>query len=994
MKKRIFAFILLLAALLMMAALSSCLGGTGGDNNNIDEPEKVWTPTGEIVVPFDATLASEYTIVYKYRDEDARLAAVDFSKALAAKKLILSSTTTLSDAVSEARLEVLFGATDRKVSSEAMALLEEKSAAAPNDLHCVFYYMDGRLAIVANNEYGYDMGIGVFMERYYSEGKIAFPDTLKEHVSRNINDYEDLLVEELVNDHADTRAEHDEALDALLEKLIAQRSSIANSGIFGTSTKNIGKSTWGTAPTVPDEEHPRLLLNNDTLPAVKRALTRDDSTNSRLFRLFKTEIADDCILPAASYQGTNTTVNKDNYHNFNEEYLEVIQAKALAYLLYGDPYYGYQAIYYVKNYLKSLDIVKIASDQCRQYGYVMYTAAIVYDWCYPLLTELDKEQIIAAVENRICRYSNQSGAAMAVGFPPSKQRSVTGHGAERQILRDYLSFSVAIYGDNNSWWDYVAARVYNDFIPMRNYYYQSGSIYQGTGYAAARYTADLFSAWIIFAATGDNPYDNLAEVTRNLVGLEIAPGMLFNSGDKTGDYASAKDILHAVTITAYLEGDATLLAQANDIRGTSSFSSSYLYLTSAPFAALRGLSDPIPAANKYEGLDLILYNGSPLGQYVVHDAYGVYDAASVFMRIKERATANHEHSDAGTFEIYYKGALSTDGGCYDNYDHAHTQYFHQATISHNGLIIYNPSLAGTQGGWYSGGQKKLSEAANMDSWLGSYYEAGRVTGNQHGYTDASETKSLYAYIAGDITASYDSQTVDYVGRRMLTVFTDDENAPMVLFVYDDVTSDSAEFEKRFLLQISSQDAPTISGNTVVTENDGGRLMLTCLSDSVKINGVGGRTSGSYVSEQSKNYLINGKQLVSKSLADDGHWGRIEIVYDKQSKNATFLNVIAVTDAGNKLPAAVATEGNSGIEGAVFDGKIAALFATDRSRADAMISCTVSGGRSVDYYVSGVAAGNWIVNVDGQNYGVFTATEEGGMLTFTAPAGRVVLSPAK
>ena len=811
MKKRPFALILMLAAVFITAALSSC----GGGNNN-NEPEEVWTPTGELVVLFDATADSDYTLVHKYRDEDSRLATVDFGKALAAKKLIPSGTSALSDAVSEARHEVLFGATDRKASAIAGELLAEKVAAAPSDLHCVFYYMDGRLAIVANSERGYDMGIGVFMERYYSDGKISFPDTLKEHVSRDINSYEDILVENLITDHANKRAEHDEALGELLDKLEAQRNELIDSRFFGTPTKNIGTSSWGTAPTAPDEDHPRLLLNNETLPEVKRALTRDDTTNSRLFRLFKAEIANDCILPEASYQGTNSTVNKDNYHNFNEEYLEIIQAKALAYLLYDDPYYGYQAIYYIKNYLKSLDIVRIASDQCRQYGYVMYTAAIVYDWCYPLLTDIDKDQIIAAVENRICRYSNQSGAAMAVGFPPSSQRSVTGHGAERQILRDYLSFSVAIYGDNNSWWDYVAARVYNDFIPMRNYYYQSGSTYQGTGYAAARYTSDLFSAWILTAATGENPYNNIAEVTRSLVGLEIAPGMLFNSGDKSGDYASAKDILHPLTIAAYLEGDATLLAQANDIRGTSSFSSSYLYLTSAAFAALRGLSDPIPEANKYEGLDLIQYNGSPLGQYVVHDAYGVYDAASVFMRIKERATANHEHSDAGTFEIYYEGALSTDGGCYDNYDHAHTQYFHQATISHNGLIIYNPALAGTQGGWYSGGQKKLSEAATMKKWLDSYYDAGRVTGHQHAYTDASETKPLYAYIAGEITASYDSQTVDYVGRRMLTVFTGDEKTPMVLFIYDDITSDSAEFEKRFLLQISSKDAPTISGNTVVT----------------------------------------------------------------------------------------------------------------------------------------------------------------------------------
>ena len=217
---------------------------------------------------------------------------------------------------------------------------------------------------------------------------------------------------------------------------------------------------------------------------------------------------------------------------------------------------------------------------------------------------------------------------------------------------------------------------------------------------------------------------------------------------------------------------------------------------------------------------------------------------------------------------------------------------------------------------------------------------------------------------------------------------------MVFFVYDDITSDSAEFEKRFLLQISSSAAPVINEDeqTVITDNSTGRLILTCLSDNVKINGVGGREADC---GSQRNYLINGKQLESKSGADDGHWGRIEIVCDKQDKNATFLNVITVTDAGGgNIPSSVATENNSGIEGAVFGGKIAALFATDRNRAQGIISCVTSGKGSIDYYVSGVAEGEWVVNVDGKNIGIFESSAEGGMLTFTAPAGRVVISPNK
>jgi hypothetical protein len=168
------------------------------------------------------------------------------------------------------------------------------------------------------------------------------------------------------------------------------------------------------------------------------------------------------------------------------------------------------------------------------------------------------------------------------------------------------------------------------------------------------------------------------------------------------------------------------------------------------------------------------------------------------------------------------------------------------------------------------------------------------------------------------------------------------------------------------------------------------------SEGVTLRALGGRSEGAYKADKSSNYLINGKQLVPMSnSADDGHWGRVEIISDKQSTEATFLNVITVTDANNgATPDSRATDNNVGLEGAIFDGKIAALFATDRSRARATVSCTTYGQGTMDYYVSGVANGNWAVSVNGKTVGTFTATAEGGLLTFTAPAGNVVITPAK
>ena len=800
-----------------------------------------------------------------------------------------------------------------------------------------------------------------------------------------------------------------EKLEELKAEIEQQRDKITSENLFGSSTADInlagGESKmnkWGEAPYDPIDEHPRLYLTTDRIPAIRESIElMDEETKRRFANLLATELQDGAVLPEPVFAGTNATVDLDNIHNFNAGYLEIIQAKALGYLLYGNEYYGYQAIYYMKNYLESLDIVQIASDQCRQYGSVMNTAAIVYDWCYDLLTEEDKEQFIAGVENRICRYKNQIGAAMEVGFPPYGQGSVSGHGSERQILRDYLAFATAVYGDNDSWWDYVAARVCNDYAPVRNYYFQSGAVHQGTSYAVGRHISDLFSDWIITVATGNTPYnDYIKTAIKGMLGYEYADGVIFNDGDGTGDGKETSGYMHLVFIAAYLYGDSELLAHGVDMLGSGMISSDHNYLTSALYLSLAGLSDIEPAEDKYASMELIQYNGHPLGQYVIREAWGATDSAAVMMRIKERTTANHEHKDSGTFEIYYKGALSTDGGCYNNYGHFHTQQFHQATISHNGLIIFNPtkwnfnsSTVATK--WYSGGQKATTGSSNLAGLMNPACTVAEIFGRQHGYIGEDKTKPQYAYIAGDLTKAYDSDTVDYVGRRMLTAYTGNEDFPMVFFVFDDITSDKVAYEKRFLLQISSNDAPTIDGNTVTTENGDGRLVLTCLSDKVVINGVGGRSvgdNGKYNAEISSNYLINGYQCVPKSVtADDGHWGRVEICYNGLYNRSTFMNVIYVTDKGQtKSAPAVEKITGVGIEGGAFAG-VAAAFITSRHKMYDPVSFSTPGTGEMTYYVSGVASGEWTISVNGTSYGTATATADGGLLVFTAPAGSVTLT---
>ena len=792
---------------------------------------------------------------------------------------------------------------------------------------------------------------------------------------------------------------------------LEQRRAFREERAFGIATEDItllldesDKKMWGEAPRSLRPCHPRVMLTEESIPGIRAALEEDTPTN-RLFKEYLAEDFDGILPPAPDYDTVNN--EKDEYlallahrrksaHNYENKPIELCAVKALGYKLYGDENYGYHAVYALKNYLYTLDAKSLPFDQYRAFGYIMFIAACVYDWCYELLDEEDKAQIIAAVEHKCAAGSNCKGERFEIGFPPSKQGTVSGHGSEYQLLRDYLSFSIAIFDENPSWWKYVGARFYNDFVQSRNTYYKSGISQQGTGYSPFRFTADIFSAWIITHATGVDPYVGITTAARSFFAFEYAPGVIYPDGDGPNIQYVSK-LRDLALLAGYLYGDSGLVAQGEDILKGDAIGEKNqgLHLTSYVIIRGKGIT---PARNRHDGMELLHYNGSPLGQYICHDRWDDENAASTFMRIRERTTANHEHRDAGHFQIYYKGMLTNDGGVYDFYGNDHWKHLHAATIAHNCITVYNPKYRkGNK--WYSGGQRYNKEARTIRQWLDNPdYDMGVLTGHCAAYRDLAKKRPHYAYIAGDVAKAYEPETAKYVGRRMLTVYTENPDFPMALFVYDDVEAFEPSFKKTFLLQIASPDAPKISKGRVVTENGEGRLVLHSLSKDVKIKGVGGRVydeNGSFVSERSRNYLINGKQCNSINKKDDGHWGRIEISPVSDCESVQLLNLLYVTDRGSKkIAPKTARIDADGIAGAIF-GRTVALFATSRDRRACEINATVAGPKGkLEYFVSGVAAGEWNISVDGKDCGTASATEEGGLLVFTAPAGEIVISPNK
>ena len=744
--------------------------------------------------------------------------------------------------------------------------------------------------------------------------------------------------------------------------------AFTDSQFGGSSHTKMSTSAYSKPTAYPTKgQHPRLLFTAADLDALRTTWHDPDYYSLVKLTIQAGASKEDGILGTAPSGGSN----------HSQGVLNTIVRKAFLYQFTGVDVYGYEAIVGAKNYLITLDIQGGYGNQERYYGEVMFYMALVYDWCNDLLTATDKAQLISGVEHLVCSGKNATGKnKMEMGFPPSGQDGVTGHGCERQLLRDYLSFALAIYDDEPSWYEYIGGRFFQDFVPVRNEYYKSGYSPQGISvYMSLRYTADLWSAWLMKTATGTIPYNsaNMQKVMHSVFARIVdGKNVFFEEGDDEArtHAENLKQFSLPAQISAYLFDDDTIAAWAKY--------SGYSY-TPDLFQFLLRTGTPEPAADRYDGLDLLLYNGGYLSTYIAHSGWTENDV-TIQMKIGNRTTSNHDHADSGSFQIYYKGLLAGDSGFYDTYNSTHHKQYHQATIAHNSIVIYRLNSSGTVSTTYQ--QKQPGEAGSFSTWSSSTYDMAVTTGYACGYADQAEKTPVYAYIAGDLAKAYD--VASEVTRRMLTVFdTGRDDVKAYFFVFDHITVPDTykACQKTFLLHTVT--APTIdeANKTVTVVSGNGKLVLQSVVGGDKIVGIGGA---------GKNYYLNNAQCATKNGEDDGYWGRVEISPKTGNRTDTMLNVMYVCDKTADITLPASKIETSDVTGSVI-GNTAAVFVTSATARTTAFTFTATGSGDLNYYISGVKAGNWMVTAGSQTL-IVTATVQGKLLTFTAPAGQVTLTP--
>ncbi|WP_284639313.1 heparin/heparin-sulfate lyase HepB [Paenibacillus silviterrae] len=700
-------------------------------------------------------------------------------------------------------------------------------------------------------------------------------------------------------------------------------------------------------PIIPPPEHPRLFLRKQHLPEMRDKMTRPETKQAweRLmeYSRFGIEEANAEHCPGDVY---------------------VIEANALLYLLNEDNEAGIKA--------KTLALSSITrefnpnyQDISREIGRLMLAGAMVYDWCFELVSEEEKAFLI--------RHFKRLAGLLECGYPPIKEGAFVGHSCEWMLQRDMLGTGIAIYDEDPEMYDLSAGRFFDQMVPARNFFYPSGWHHQGDGYGGVRFQGEMFPTWIFDRMGFGNVYDpSQREVGYQWIYTRRPDGKLLRDGDTTPVMLKQTKYTRLHFIYLMLGGyykDPYFIDQMHKDEGR-------FQDKDVLFAFL--FADPDVEAKPLDELPLTRYFGAPTGVMVTRTGWETgMDSGTVVaeMKVGMYQYNNHQHLDAGAFQLYYKGNLAIDSGSYKGssgkYHSPHNKYYFKRTIAHNTMLVYDPDELQQypyvkDGGlvWPNvndGGQRWPNEGRpplTLDDLLNKDFKRGEVLAHAVG---PDPIQPDYSYLKGDITAAYSSKMKQFQRSFLFLNFKDTEH-PAALIVFDRVVSANPDFKKYWLLH--SIEEPQISGSrTVISRSEdgyNGQLINDTLlpepgnQEIVKVGGPG------------KEYWVFGTNYVNDypGTKEQGEW-RIEVSPREAAELDLFLNVMQVKDINSAAAldtVKVETETMAGVK--LRDWVV--LFGTsgehlqEHAVIPAVSGRPEGGGCEWNYIVTDLAAGTWIV----------------------------------
>jgi len=688
---------------------------------------------------------------------------------------------------------------------------------------------------------------------------------------------------------------------------ITSDTAFTPSGITGLGNPDFRTSffTDKNTPVFPKKGvHPRLYVTKEDVSALKEKLKSDFFKDQYQSIIEEGNSDINCLFPGEL---------KDTDYVNHSSYVDILTSRAFLYLIGdADEAHALKTIKETKNFLGTVTFGYSDSTYASRYmGNTMVMAACVYDWCYELMTDMDKQFIL--------RKLKEYALATEVGYPAMKRSFVISHAAESLIYRDQFAVGIAVYDEDPSWYNSTASIVFSRLLPVKNFLSASGNDFSGNTYAQTRNEGAMHTQRMLKALGYDESIfnDDYEKLYYKFIYGRLPNGIWFKEGD---DFAwdrytpDTRSVLYGELFryNGSKFNDPYILRQGLlDSKWSGGLSSVFDIISTDLSVGIKEVTE----------LPMTHFTHYPMSSMTARTSWqsGLNaPTAMAYVNMRELTVGDHQHRDIGAFQLYYKGMLALDSGLYVYSDHYYN--YQIRSVAHNVMLVDDPDE--TYGNYApDGGQRTVRNFGSIYNDL-STVEESLATGecitakDTYTYSGPDTYRPEFSYISSDIDPAY-SDKIDGYRRSFVFVNLDNEDFPAALIVYDNLKSKDASFKKKWLLH--SEEKPFIEGNTtVITRTDNGQngklINKTLIPDKVDIELIGG--SGNEFSVNSVNYPIEAKPGVQ---ADMGKW-RTEISPAVASGEDIFLNVMFVTDADKALsqPNVLKGEGDSWISVALGD----------------------------------------------------------------------------
>ncbi len=272
------------------------------------------------------------------------------------------------------------------------------------------------------------------------------------------------------------------------------------------------------------------------------------------------------------------------------------------------------------------------------------------------------------------------------------------------------------------------------------------------------------------------------------------------------------------------------------------------------------------------------------------------DATYFFFKCGDRFTA-HQHLDNGHFLIYKYEELAGDGGQYFEFGVDHDVNYHLRTIAHSTILVHDPSETWPRIRAFDG--RIANDGGQHHDWPhhnGASSDTAEWNRNKALYDIADlaafEDKGEYLYTAGDFTRSYKAAKMELCTRQIVYL------RPGTFVIFDRVRAARPEFKKTWTLQAMTTPERRADGMLVETNGRGRLFMQSCLPAGAKVSLISG----------DEQFRYDGGDFRPEKTQGQAPDCRVEVTPAVAAKEDYFLHVLTATDSTvTDVPRATVTE---------------------------------------------------------------------------------------